>query len=105
MRGGSRASDDAEHPKALIRRDDTPPRRPARHNHPLGITSTSAALLTSGASVPRPVMGHRVSAKPVDSRRNPQKLGSSGTNVGERAGMTCGFSLLVNGVGVGGEGG
>jgi alkylmercury lyase len=31
--------------------------------------------------------------------------GSSGTNVGERAGMTCGFSLLVNGVGVGGEGG
>jgi hypothetical protein len=74
MRGGSRASDDAEHPKALIRRDDTPPRRPARHNHPLGITSTSAALLTSGASVPRPVMGHRVSAKPVDSRRNPQKL-------------------------------
>jgi len=33
------------------------------------------------------------------------KSGSSGTNVGERAGMTCGFSLLVNGVGVGGEGG
>jgi hypothetical protein len=36
---------------------------------------------------------------------NSAKYGSSGTNVGERAGMTCGFSLLVNGVGVGGEGG
>ena len=32
-------------------------------------------------------------------------VGSSGTNVGDRAGMTCGFSLLVNGFGVGGEGG
>ena len=37
--------------------------------------------------------------------RRQGKSGSSGTNVGDRAGMTCGFSLLVNGFGVGGEGG
>ena len=41
----------------------------------------------------------------VDRCAGCQECGSSGTNVGDRAGMTCGFSLLVNGFGVGGEGG